>query len=84
LHDDHIGRKHGAVRKQFQRTQGSRSPSIQHCRSFVIPAATGAPRAFAIIRGIFCFTNPVNGQLPNTVFDLRQNVIYAHRTLMRA
>jgi hypothetical protein len=84
LHDDHIGRKHGAVRKQFQRAQRSRSPAIQHCRSFAIPAATGAPRALAVVCGIFCFANPVNGQLPNTVFDLRQNVIDAHRTLMRA
>jgi hypothetical protein len=50
----------------------------------MIPAPTGASRALAIICGIFCLANPVNGQLPNTVFDLRQNVIYAHRTLMRA
>jgi hypothetical protein len=50
----------------------------------VIPAATGSPRAIAIIGGIFCLANPVNGQLPDTVFDLRQNVIYAHGALMRA
>jgi len=50
----------------------------------VIPAATGAPRALAIIGGIFRPANPVNGQLPNTVLDLRQNVIYAQRILMRA
>jgi len=49
----------------------------------VIPAATGAPRALAIFTGYFAFANPVNGQLPNAVFDLRQNVIHAHRTLMR-
>jgi hypothetical protein len=50
----------------------------------VIPAATGAPCALAIIGRIFCHANPVNGQLPDTVFDLRQNVIYAHGALMRA
>jgi hypothetical protein len=72
------------VRKHFQRAQRSRIPTVQHCRSLVIPAATGAPRTLAIIGGIFCLADPVNGQLPNTVFDLRQNVIYAHRTFMRA
>jgi len=50
----------------------------------MIPAATGTPRALAIIGGILCLTNPVNGQLPNTVFDLRQNIIHMHRALMRA
>ena len=72
------------MRQQFERAQRSCSPAIQNCRSFMIPAATGTPRALAIIGGILCLTNPVNGQLPNTVFDLRQNIIHMHRALMRA
>ena len=50
----------------------------------MIPAATGAARALAIVCEIFGLTNPVNGQSPNTVFDLRQKVIYVQRTSMRA
>jgi len=72
------------VRKRFQRAQRSRRPAIHDSCSFVIPAATGAPRALAIIGGIFRLANPVNGQLPDTVFYLRQNVIYAHGALMCA
>jgi len=74
LHHNHIGGQHGAMRKHFQRAQRSRSPAIQHCGPVVIPAAPCALRALAVICGIFCLANPVNGQLPNTVFDLRQNV----------
>ncbi len=70
--------------KHFQRAHRSRSAAIHYSRSFVIPTATGSLRALAIIGGIYCSANPVNGQLPNTVFDLCQNIIYAHNASMRA
>lgn len=50
----------------------------------MIPSAAGAPRALAIVCLILCRANPVNRQLPDTVFDLRQHVVYAQGTLMCA
>jgi hypothetical protein len=47
----------------------------------VVPTTTGEPSALAIVCGVFCLANPVDRQLPDTVFHLRKNVVYAGHAL---
>ena len=71
------------VYNHFQRAQRRRDRAIRYGRSSADPTATGACRP-RVICGMRCPANLPDGELPNTVLDLRQNINDAHRTLMRA
>ena len=49
----------------------------------MVPTTPGETGALTVICGVFCLANPVDVQLPNTVFHLSKNVIYAGHALGR-
>lgn len=81
--DSHVGWKTGAMCEYLQSAQGSSRSAINERRPLEVPAAPGASSALAIIRRIRRLANPVDRQLPNTMFHLRENVEYANNAMMR-
>ena len=47
----------------------------------MIPAASRYACALAVVCGIFCLANPVDRQLPDTMFHLRKDIVYANDSL---
>ena len=79
--ENHVCRKFGAVCEHLQSAERSLGPAVHQRRSLVVPTTTGKPSALAIVCGVFCPANPVDRQLPDTVFHLRKNVVYAGHAL---
>ncbi len=67
--------------EHLQSAERSSGPAIYQRRSLVVPTTTGEPSALAIVCGVFGLANPIDRQLPDTVFHLRKNVVYAGHAL---
>jgi hypothetical protein len=81
--DNHVCWKTGAMREYLQSAQGRRGSAINQRSTLEVPAACGASGAIAIICRILRPTNPVDRQLPDTVFHLRENIEHSRNALMR-
>ena len=67
--------------EHLQSAERSRGTAVHQRCSLVVPTTTGEPSSLAIVCGVFCLANPVDRQLPDTVFHLRKNVVYAGHAL---